>query len=252
VLLPILAVMLLVGVLRHLLTQLLTTAPAASTTTRLLLREQRALHRIGLLRTHATSLPTASFHARRRHCLTALSNGAYLHDPALKDSPPPNPMTDPAGMNTMMEGMKRNMFLVVPQTLIMTWVNYFFAGFVLVRLPFPLTPRFKEMLQRGVETVDMDPRWVSSLSWYFLCLFGLGAVFRLILGEDNVADGFKDMQAMSTMGMEQMAAGQPGQVQDWAGMMRAERENLELMSRVVSDLDGVEQRVLSRHGHHRR
>jgi hypothetical protein len=41
------------------------------------------------------------------------------------------------------------------------------------------------MLQRGIDTSDMDVTWVSSLSLYFLALFGLNSVFRLILGDDN-------------------------------------------------------------------
>ena len=41
------------------------------------------------------------------------------------------------------------------------------------------------MLQRGIETPDMDVRWVSSLSWYFLNFFGLNGLYRLILGSDN-------------------------------------------------------------------
>lgn len=41
------------------------------------------------------------------------------------------------------------------------------------------------MLQRGVETQDMDVAWVSSLSWYFLNLFGLGSIFQIILGDGN-------------------------------------------------------------------
>lgn len=41
------------------------------------------------------------------------------------------------------------------------------------------------MLQRGIETQDMDVRWVSSLSWYFLNFFGLNGLYRLILGNDN-------------------------------------------------------------------
>jgi len=49
-----------------------------------------------------------------------------------------------------------------------SWITYFFSGFIVVKLPFPLTVRFKAMLQRGIETNDMDVSWVSSLSWYFV------------------------------------------------------------------------------------
>lgn len=118
-------------------------------------------------------------------------------------------------MDGMMAGMKTQMVMMVPQMVIMGWINFFFQGFVLsaspsppflsafpiprtagrllmllvghftVKLPFPLTLGFKSMLQRGVETSDMDVRWVSSLSWYFLNFFGLNGLYRLILGGDN-------------------------------------------------------------------
>ena len=54
-----------------------------------------------------------------------------------------------------------------------------------MKLPFPLTLRFKSMLQSGIATRDLDVRWVSSLSWYFMNLFGLQAIFIFILGSDN-------------------------------------------------------------------
>ncbi len=43
------------------------------------------------------------------------------------------------------------------------------------------------MLQSGVGTRDLDVRWVSSLSWYFLTLFGLQPVYNFILGSNNGA-----------------------------------------------------------------
>jgi len=55
----------------------------------------------------------------------------------------------------------------------------------LVKLPFPLTPQFKSMLQAGVGTRDLDVRWVSSISWYFLTLFGLQPVYNFILGSNQ-------------------------------------------------------------------
>ena len=77
---------------------------------------------------------------------------------------------DPLAMVGM---MKQNMMNMVPNMLMMGWVSYFFSGFVLVKLPFPLTDRFKSMLQRGIFLNSLDVSYVSSLSWFFINLFGL-------------------------------------------------------------------------------
>lgn len=53
----------------------------------------------------------------------------FLKNPEQKG--PFNPITDPAGMELMLDGMKKNMISIIPQTIIMTWVTYFFSGFLL-------------------------------------------------------------------------------------------------------------------------
>lgn len=59
------------------------------------------------------------------------------------------------------------------------------------------------------------------------------------------ADGMKDMQAMSSMGMAQQ---QPGQVQDFPKLFEAERENLQMTPHTWIG-QGVEERLLKKHGY---
>lgn len=117
----------------------------------------------------------------------------------------PNPMSNPSGM---MDMMKNQMVFMVPNMVMMAFVDYFFVGFVLVKVPFALpSERFKLMTQRGVDLSSLDVSYVSSLSWYFMVSFGLRGVYRLILGEDSdAADDAKMMQMQMGMGMGGNAA----------------------------------------------
>ncbi|KAI8640973.1 integral membrane protein DUF106-domain-containing protein [Parasitella parasitica] len=250
VLIPILFVMVLVGILRHHITILITGAP--KTPQLKAIRESKALLRGLRLRTVGNSIPQHAFAVRKAYLADAFEKGKYLKNPdANKEgAAPANPMADPDMMEGMMEGMKKQITNMVPQMVIMGWINFFFQGFVVIKLPFPLTPRFKQMLQSGVDTRDMDVTWVSSLSWYFLNLFGLGSVFSLILGDNNAAG--VDMTAMSSMpgmmpGMGAMGGAQPGQPQDFNKMFLAEKENV-IITPHVWDLEDVEERLLKKYG----
>ncbi|RJE19674.1 DUF850 domain protein [Aspergillus sclerotialis] len=240
ILFPISIVMILTGILRHYATVLMNTPPKPPSSLAES-RERLSLFRGVNLRNHACAvLPKESFEMRKNYLVNAYQAGAFLKDPESRGQPPPNPMTDPAGMDAMMGMMKGNMMMMIPQTLIMSWINAFFSGFVILRLPFPLTIRFKSMLQSGVMTRDLDVRWVSSLSWYFLNLFGLQSVFGFILGSDNAAN-----QMAQQMGAMNPAAQanpfQPGQDPD--KLYKSEAENLEVVEHFCI-LDGIEERIL--------
>lgn len=43
----------------------------------------------------------------------------------------PSAFSDPAVIDGMMAGMKTQMVMMVPQMVIMGWINFFFQGFVL-------------------------------------------------------------------------------------------------------------------------
>lgn len=250
VLFPITLVMILVGILRHYVVLLLQSAPKKLS--KEAIREQRALVRSNVLRaTSANSpLPPAYYKGISHYLSEAFTKGTYLKDgPPKDDKPvtPPNPLTDPAAMDGMMSGMKTQMVMMVPQMVIMGWINFFFQGFVLIKLPFPLTLGFKQMLQRGVETPDMDVRWVSSLSWYFLNFFGLNGLYRLILGNDNSADSSRDMTTPFAAAATVQA--QPGQAQDFNKMFKAEKDNLEFSEGLHTWIaEDVDVRILKKYG----
>jgi len=240
--------MILVGILRHYVVIFLQSPPKKSS--REAIREQRALVRSQILRaTSANSpIPLPFYNSISRHLVQAFAAGTYLKDgPPKADAPstPPNPM-DPAAMDGMMAGMKTQMVMMVPQMLIMGWINFFFQGFVLIKLPFPLTLGFKSMLQRGIETNDMDVRWVSSLSWYFLNFFGLNGLYHLILGGENSADASRDMTASP---FANAGGAAPAAPQDFNKLFKAEQDNLAFSESLYSWIGAdVEERVLRKYG----
>ncbi|TPX08785.1 uncharacterized protein E0L32_009725 [Thyridium curvatum] len=239
ILFPITIVMILTGVLRHYAATLMATAPKKQDLKAT--REQRAMMHGVSVRTHYYNLSKKSFIARREALTAAYESGAYLKAPENRGQAPPNPMTDPNAMEGMMGMMKGNMAMMIPNTLIMSWINAFFSGYVIMKLPFPLTIKFKSMLQAGVMTKDMDPRWMSSISWYFLCIFGLQSVFNFILGSDNAASQMA--QQMGAMGPQAPQAGfGPGVDPD--KQFLGEAENIAVVVH-YSVLDDVEDRLLA-------
>ncbi|KAK5152883.1 hypothetical protein LTS14_007991 [Recurvomyces mirabilis] len=238
ILLPITVVMILTGILRHYLSTLLSTVPKRDPLPKL--RQNRHLQHVRNIIINHAQISRSAFTRRKEWFADEVKKGSLLAEgPAGKGQGKPNPLSDPAMMEGMMGMMKGQMAMMVPQSLIMGWINAFFSGYVIMKLPFPLTPRFKDMLQAGVGTQDLDVRWVSSLSWYFLTLFGLQPVYNFILGSNNAAS-----QVAQQMQMQQQ--GNPmGGVEDMEKVFQGVSEDLEVVEHWFV-LEGVEDRLLAR------
>ncbi|KAI8475168.1 MAG: integral membrane protein DUF106-domain-containing protein [Monoraphidium minutum] len=122
-------------------------------------------------------------------------------------------VTDPSVMADM---MKKNLTGMVPQIAMGTIVSFFFSGFVMGRVPFGLSPRFRPMLQRGVDLASLDVAYFTGLSYYILLLFSSRGPFSLVFREDTVDEAAVMRQQMN-MGMA------PGAGFDAAGTFKAEK-----------------------------
>ncbi|CUS21354.1 LAQU0S03e00650g1_1 [Lachancea quebecensis] len=198
VLFPISIVMILVGVMRQYIMVIL--GPKVKSVPRKKLTEFQYISKAQALLGNGTNLTRQSFNMRQEYLAEVLAGGKFLAQQG-KPETPPNPLTDPNASDAMMGMVKGNLANYIPQTIIMWWVNHFFAGFLLMKLPFPLTVKFKEMLQSGIMTSDLDPRWVSSISWYFISTLGLNPVNNLLFGnsESDALGVVQQQQQVETM-----------------------------------------------------
>ena len=177
VFIPIVAITFLVGIVRHYVSVLWSSEKQVDLSK---VKDSQILLRSRALRENAKYLPKSSF-LMRRHYFNNEESG-ILKQHLNRTSASPNPMTDPSMMTDMFKG---NLTNVIPMMVIGTAINFYLSGFVTTKVPFPLTLRFKPMLQRGIELTSLDASWVSSASWYFLNVFGLRSIYSLVLGENN-------------------------------------------------------------------
>ncbi|CAI4564232.1 AQG_2a_G0031760.mRNA.1.CDS.1 [Saccharomyces cerevisiae] len=242
VLLPISIVMVLTGVLKQYIMTLITGSSANEAQPRVKLTEWQYLQWAQLLIGNGGNLSSDAFAAKKEFLVKDLTEERHLAKAKQQDGSQagevPNPFNDPNMSNAMMNMAKGNMASFIPQTIIMWWVNHFFAGFILMQLPFPLTAKFKEMLQTGIICQDLDVRWVSSISWYFISVLGLNPVYNLIGLNDQ------DMGIQAGIGGPQGPQGPPQSQVDKA--MHAMANDLTIIQHETC-LDNVEQRVLKQY-----
>ena len=132
----------------------------------------------------------------------------------------------------------------------MQGIQHFFSGFILLRVPFPLTVGFKNMFQRGVADLpDLEPAYVSSVSWYFLVMYGLRSFLQLVTGVPSQEVKEQDL-LLRRLGLQNPPnpAGPKQDSESLAKMLQQEADNLEMLSASAqqSELDTVEKRLLGK------
>ncbi len=184
---PIIIMLIFVGIGRNYVQQLIKSEPKIKEKDLEEIRHKQTLMKAGALRTNGNFLCEEAFNTRKSFLIRKKTGLLREKVPAAT-----NPMSNPMGMVDMMKG---NITFMLPNIAMMTFVGYFFSGFVCLKVPFPMpSNHFKLMLQRGVDLSTLNISYVSSLSWYFLVTFGLNGVYSLLLGADNQIDDTKMMQ----------------------------------------------------------
>ncbi|OUC44541.1 prefoldin subunit [Trichinella nativa] len=155
---PIVLFTFLIGVVRHYLAILIHTKKEIGLQQ---IQDSHALVRSRLLRENGRYLSKHSFLMRKQFFNDEESG--YFKVAQQRQSPVVNPMSDPSVMTDMLKG---NLLNVIPMLVIGGWINWTFSGFVTTKVPFPLTLRFKPMLQHGIALASLDASWVSSASCF--------------------------------------------------------------------------------------
>lgn len=168
--------------------------------------QKAILARSSVLRSNFMYLTPSGFRQRLAF-LVAPDTGALRQKMEKKDMTEAM-MTNP---DMAMGMMKQQLSGLGPQLALGAFVNFFFRGFILGKLPFSLSPKFRGMLQSGIDLPSLDVSYLSSLSYYMLLLFGSRGIMVLFFQDAAVNDAamMAQMQAQSQMSFMNQASMDP-------------------------------------------
>ncbi|VWU51556.1 ER membrane protein complex subunit 3, putative [Hepatocystis sp. ex Piliocolobus tephrosceles] len=172
-LLPIFVIVVLVGIIKSNLNQLV--RPTIKTDIEKL-RQNNFLARCTQLKTNYGFISPLAFLSRKNFFnkpevgfFNNLPEEVNPFDALLKQ--------DPSDLFGMMKSQIPFLFLQLGLGFL---INLFFSGYLVAKIPFPLTYKFKSTLQMGMDIELLDMKFVSSLSWYFLVMFGSSGLISII------------------------------------------------------------------------
>lgn len=180
------------------------------------IKVKSALNRVAKLKLNFMHISERGFKLRK---------GFFCNDSGYLSQKIENKAPDMMNPNMMVDVMKKNLINGLYYALIFVGVGYMFSGFILLKLPFGLTQKFRSMLQQGLNLPDVDVSYVSAISWCFILVFGLNSILQHFDGGDNFS--MLNQQEQMMKAPMQMMPGQPGVEYD--KIFSAEKENIEII-----------------------
>lgn len=233
VLLPIFLIVLLMMMIRQNMTSLLHSEPKVDLEN---LRSNSLLNRAKLFKANGNYLTERAFKIRKAFFVKK-DTGALWKAPAPLD--PMEMMAKQTEASQALGMLKGQMSFVFLQGGSAYLINYLFSGFLVAKAPFPLSFRFKSMLQRGVDVASLDVTYVSSLSWYFFIMLSSNGFLGILnhlrgKGLDNAAQEQSSGDSSNSMALAAMGmppnAGMPMPAMnapDYSKLFAQQREALE-------------------------
>ena len=105
--------------------------------------------------------------------------------------------------------------------------GYFFSGYLILKLPFGLTRRFKSMMQQGLNLPDFDPSYVSAISWCLILVFGINPILQFFDGGEDFSM-FAQQRQMMTQPMNLMA--NPMGMKNYEKILKPEKESINIIN----------------------
>lgn len=207
------------------------------------MKHNNVLGRARMLKSNGGRFLTEAAYKNRKAYYVKKDVGVLVKPPASKNALQQMENQDPSAAAGM---LKSQMVFIVSQGALGYWVNFLFNGFLVGKTPFPLTYRFKSMLQRGVDVDNLEPGYISGLCWYFIIMMSIGSIqnFIVSLFEDDaqMVDPGGQEELMMAMGVPPGMGGPGGGMMgapDMKKIYEQEKDSLQI-NLFESNMDNVE------------
>ena len=140
--------------------------------------------------------------------------------------------------NMMGDMLKRNVTNAIYYISLFVVGGYFFSGYLILKLPFGLTRRFKSMMQQGLNLPDFDPSYVSAISWCLILVFGINPILQFFDGGEDFSMLTQQRQMM-TQPLNMMSNPMMGG-KDYKKILAPEKESVNIITQFSLIEDAVD------------